>query len=458
MKSHKGNSVPQVEQGRTHYKLGGSTAKRWISCPGSVQLIDSLDVKQKPAGPAAKKGDVGHKYAEMALKQLIQHKLKGTDPNIKFELLTATPNPVFDTPEEQEKYVQWARDYRDVVFENVCENSITKKAYGFETLVTLDKKLQSGGYIDFWLVDIDHRARRRLSIVDYKTGYHEVEVQKNEQLLLYAAAFRAYLVEKGKDIDYVRLVIYQPQSEPEAFKQVTYTIKQLETFTKKALKAAAETYSDKPKLKSGSHCQWCPAQTRCPQYTKEIETQTAIKLIDTKAIKVPQVQLLPKDGVARIALDADRLHAFIDECVAYAINCHENGSPLPGTKVVETKPRRQWLKDTDRIAADLNALDIGVVVKNKPSLIPLTEVEKKLVTKFGPEQAKVFLEPHIGLTNTSKQLVPDTDSRISVETAHDLLVDESTTKERMTNGKGKTNSNGSISNQNGQGQSLLDEI
>lgn len=452
-KAHKGNAVPQVEKGRKHYRLGGSTAKRWINCPGSVQLIDSLDVKQKPAGPAAIKGDVGHTYAEMALRQLIQHKLKGTDPDIKFELLTATPNSAFESPEEQEKFVGWARDYRDVIFENVCENSITNKAYGFETLVTLDQKLQTGGYIDFWLIDIDHRARRRLSIVDYKTGYHEVEVPKNEQLLLYAAAFRAYLLEKGKDIDYIKLVIYQPQSEPEAFKQVTYTVKQLETFTKKALKAAAETYGEKPKLKCGTHCQWCPAQTRCPQYTKQIETQTAIKLIDTKAIKIPQVQLLPKDGVARIALDADRLHAFVDECVAYAINCHEQGIPLPGTKVVETKPRRMWLKDTERIQKDLEALGLRDVVKSKPSLIKLTDVEKQLVKMFGAEQAEVFLDPCIGLTNTSKQLVPDTDQRISVETAHDLLVDESTTKERMTNGKGKDIRGVSHAEEN-----LLDEI
>ena len=48
-----------------HSKYGASSAERWLNCPGSIQLSET--VPPQPSSSAATKGTAAHKLGELAL-------------------------------------------------------------------------------------------------------------------------------------------------------------------------------------------------------------------------------------------------------------------------------------------------------------------------------------------------------------------------------------------------------
>lgn len=399
-------------QTRTHHLLGGSTAAQWVNCPGSA--IFRSKMPPQTASDAAERGTRAHEFCEMVLHDFLEHKRTGSDPDIRAHLLSK----VDDDDMLESVYL-----YRDLIWEHVLKHSITEKAYGFEEEFMASKSLEIGGPCDFWVIGLDDRGRRYGHVVDYKNGYVFVEAKGNPQLAVYSVGLRAFIREHGKDLDYVKASIIQPNGEGDPYRETTFTDKQLDVWEKKFLDAAKVIYVDqKMKLKVGKWCGYCQAQALCPKYSKEVETRSQIALVDAKADleRFPSPDRLTDEQLERVILNADNITDFIKACKSYALTRGLNGNGLPGLKVVNTKGRRVWRDEEDEVARVL--MEAGVENPyREPKLQTITMIEKVLKKLHPTKKIEALMESVCTKSIGSEILVPLDDPRQAVLSHVDLL-------------------------------------
>lgn len=394
------------EAPRSHALLGGSSAHRWTNCPGSCFYIKDLP-PEEPSEHAIK-GTRQHEVCEVVLKDFLDYKINGGS-----ELKIGTELIFFD------EEIEVANIYRNAVWKNVLEESITGKAFGFEDKFTINDDLEMSGYVDFWCVHIDERAKRVLSIVDFKNGMHEVKAEKNAQLAFYAVAARQEFQNHAKDIDKVKAYIIQPKSKVPV-KSVEFTPKELDTWKKKFYDAAETIFiKKKPKFKTGEWCFFCPAKSICPTYSKALSAKTALQLVDPVPEVLPAPDKLSDETLSKIVLNYDAIKNFIDGCYSYAMARHKEGKPLPGLKVVEGATRRKWIENNkDSITYTLKNLGIEAC---EPKLKGIGVIEKALKALVGKEPAEVLMNTYTEKTTPSLTLVPISDERLEVGNNLDLL-------------------------------------
>ena len=381
---------------RKHARLGGSTAARWLNCYASVALCESLP--PQIAGDAAQWGTAVHEISERGLRSFLDYKLTGI--------------PYSPAISADDEATELAESYVQCVWADVLHQSLTGKAYGIEEEVVLDEKLGMYGIVDFWCVHIDDRGKRVLTILDLKTGYHYVDVEKNEQFLFYGLALRQELQNGGKNFDILRTCIFQPRATPgPAFREASYTSKQLETWKSKFLKAAKEIYTGSTKFVAGDHCQWCAGKSVCPTYAKSISDNSSLALLEPDTFQFPKVDMIPDEVLAKLLTYKPKLEDFLDELTKYAINRAQNGTPIPGFKVVSGATRRTWIESTESVAEKL--IDAGMPNPWVSKLVTITAAEKA-----------VGKDALAGCTTTTKPsvvLVPDSDPRPALSGAKELL-------------------------------------
>jgi hypothetical protein len=226
---------------------------------------------------------------------------------------------------------------------------------------------------------------------------------------------------KGKELDYITAVIYQPRCGEEAYKEVTFTNTQLKTWKKKFLKAGAQIFlKKKPIFKVGDHCKWCPAQAICKAYSRQMVSDTDLAIVDTDVV-LPIPEKLDDASLSKIILNADRLEEFLAACRKYGIARYVKGTPIPGTKCVSGIPRRKWKKDEEKIVDGLKKLGVDSPVVSK--LKGITEIEKELKNKFGKETAEKTMKGFCDLSSPSISLVSLDDPRQAVANVESLLTE-----------------------------------
>jgi hypothetical protein len=383
---------------REHSELSLSSSDRWVACPGSIFLIRNIEVP--PAGPEAERGTKVHELCAVLLEDFLKHKLTGSD---------ALGRVLKMQPDYEPEDTENAYNYRDTVWREVLDQSITHKAYGIEEKFVFDEKLDIYGTVDFWCIYIDDRAKRAAVICDYKNGYNYVD-EESGQLKSYACALRQEIRNSGKDIDYVKTCIFQPRCLSAApFRSAQFTVKQLSTWEKKMFKAANQIYvKKKPTFKVGSHCKWCPAKSICKAYAKEIENQTSLALISPDSVVLPAPEVIPDDKLANIVLHADAIEDFLKACKAYCLNRHLSGKPLPGLKAVLGNTRRCWKEDEAKIILGLYALGLkDEDVFQKPKINTITAVEKRV--------GRGKLDDLTTMSEAKPILVPSNDARLEIK-------------------------------------------
>jgi hypothetical protein len=407
------------EEGRRHAILGGSTAHIWTACTGSVALC--RDIPKEAPSESALQGTEGHSIAEIVVEDFLEHKISGSDPGIRSHLTAKSP-----------EMLEAAHSYRDAIWINILEQSITGKAYGLEELVTLDKNLEMYGYVDFWTVFKDDHAKKVLAQVDYKYGYYPVEIKKNPQVAFYLVSMRKELQRSGIDIDYARGAIFQPRKpRGDVYTEVRYTAKQLDAWEKKFFTAAEKIFiTKKTSLKVGEHCKFCPAKNGvCPAYAKHIANKSSLALIDPKkALKtLPSPETLPDETIRNIILIKNELISWVKGISSYGVSRNKAGSPIPGLKLVEGATRRKWPSEDSHERIGEKLKETGLEDPYKPPqkiLKPISQIETEL-KKLGVKDGKKFLDPYVTRTNPTLTLVSEEDSRPKVKNALDILQESS---------------------------------
>jgi hypothetical protein len=299
--------------------VGGSTAKRVLSCPGSIPLV-----QQVPKLPASSFAEEGTRLHELIAKRLNGEPVSG-EPKISQAMALLNE---FDPDHLLEFEVEQMVHFPGI-----------DGAFGS--------------------VDLIGRMGDTAVILDWKFGDGVVvDAEENAQLMFYAAAARSevglqWVFAGAKQIE---MVIIQP---PE-IRRWTTTFERLDRFERE-LRAAVE---DAKTLRAGEHCRWCPAKVICPEVTGA--AQRAV---------VAQLQTLNPAAVGEQLVQAQVLKGYIEDLEKLAYKMLDEGLQVPGWKMVPKQARRQWADESKAKEALLAA---GLTESDVMELRSPAQVEKKL--------------------------------------------------------------------------------
>ena len=295
--------------------VGGSTAKRVISCPASVKLVQQMP--PKPSSEHADRGTLLHNV----IAELLEFDKKPE------QCLGATYKDQVLTQELLDEKIIPALQALDEIDPN------KQMEYMVETRVAFGDFLPGV----FGSTDLLGRRGSRAVVLDWKFGDGvSVDATENPQLLFYAAAAMRtpsaqWVFEGATEIE---CIIVQP---PVIRRWVTDKARVV-SFERELAKAVKQAQQDDAPMQSGEHCRWCAAKPVCPAMTGAVE----------RAIKT-QLQSLPVEQIALQLQQADVIEDYLRDLRALAFQMLEKGVPVPGYKMVAKRGTRQWI-DEDAVA------------------------------------------------------------------------------------------------------------
>jgi len=364
---------------RAHSFVGGSTAKRVINCPASVNLC-------------AKYPNVETTFAAQgtALHEAIDLIFQG-----KTEKDTDVIGLVFNGHEI-------TQDLYDDAIAPALEmwDKLERELGGIQYFN--EKRVVFPGIENaFGTVDIVGTANDRSIVWDWKFGRGvAVTAEWNEQLMYYAyaAAHTAptdQFFDKNKPIE---VFICQPMvRDGEPFTRWTTSWLQLEAFALELKKAVELSQTPEATYKMGSWCKFCQGKTGCPEFNNMVTTVSGITPTEAEA---ELTQWLPY---------ADMMIEWGEAVKQAAHRLLEQGGQIPGWKLVMKRASRDWVDET--AAEDyLRTLPLAPDARYVKKLISPAQAEKALK----PLGIKEIPEELIVKSSSGTTLAPESDKRPAV--------------------------------------------
>ena len=300
--------------------VGGSTAKRVISCPGSVALCDKMP--PKPSSKYADEGTLLHSVMDKILAD-------GVTPE---SLIGMQYEGIALTQELLDEKVYPALKALDEIDPNKEMEYATETRVGF------------GDFLPnvFGSTDLLGRIGKRAFILDWKFGSGvPVGAEDNPQLMFYAAAaMRTPEVQwVFDDCDEIECIIVQPPS----VKRWVTTTKRIKLFEQELATAVKISQMPDAPLNTGDHCRWCAAKPTCPKMTGMAD----------RALQA-QIDILDVAQISSYLKKADMLEQWVADVRSLAHQILEAGKPVPGFKLVAKRATRQWADDDQALVAMMN--------------------------------------------------------------------------------------------------------
>ena len=357
--------------------VGGSTAKRVMSCPGSVALVQKMP--PKPSSEHADRGTLLHD----AISELLNGNENIIGSSYKTQVLT------------QELYDEKIAVALALLDEIDPDKSLI---YEVETRVGFGDLLPGV----FGSTDLIGRIGKKAIVLDWKFGDGViVTAEENEQLMFYAAAAMRTAETKWafEGVDEIELIIVQP---PMVRRWVTdkARIAQFERDLVKAVKAA---HHPDAAIETGDHCRWCAAKPVCPKMTGAVDRALLM-----------QIKQIDVDTLGQCLKNADLLEDWIKDLRGLAMQLLEKNLPVPGYKLVSKQARRKWSDESKAKAALLEmGLKESVVVET--SLMSPAQAEKALKKRFNDLPEGLVKSESSGTT-----MAPESDPRPAILQLGDL--------------------------------------
>lgn len=332
-----------------HAKLGASSAKRWMACPGSVALCEK--VPEGPESPYAKEGTTAHALAQACLENGIYAAVDGVDG-------------VEGATDEMAGHVQ---HFLDAVYA-AAERSERTELYVEKRLTLADDMFGTGDAI---VTDVSVRA---LDVFDYKHGAGVfVETTGNPQLLFYAlAAYRTFPEVRPKRVS---LHIVQPRAGDVPVRSVHIDRLDLLDFEQELMAAAERARQPNAPLATGEHCRWCKAAAVCPKL--ESEALAAAK-DEFGAMAAPTA--MSAQGVGERLRMLPILKTWLKAFEEFATAEAKAGRMPDGFKFVAGSGRRQWNTSTPAV--------IEQAIRAKWPVMPVLSEELKSVAQLEKDIGK----------------------------------------------------------------------
>ncbi len=334
-----------------HATLGASSAKRWMTCPGSVRLSEGLPDSESGH---AREGSAAHALGETCL-------LRREAP---FEYL-GDPAPAEDLAD-----ITVSADMTDAV--DVYVHHIRRQlgdrpleAHMVERRVSLEKlgEWAEGmfGTADFvWYED----GTRTLYVNDYKHGQGvAVEVEDNPQLKYYAVGALLNSGLEFVDMATVRVVvtIIQPRKPHDdgPVRSIEYNAQALLDWSVGELRQAVEATQaeDAPLVPSEDACRFCRAKGICPALRDKAMADAMLDFGPEGIAPHTAMDRLTPEQIATI-LDNDKaIRSWLDGVATLAKASLKQGHDTTGGryKLVAGRSSRSW-KSEDIAATKLYTL------------------------------------------------------------------------------------------------------
>lgn len=340
--------------------IGGSSATRIISCPGSVKLS-----KQLPKQESSSYADQGS-----MLHEVIAKILSGD----------ATAEELIDQEFEHLEHI-FTEDLHDEMIVPALEafDALADEFGDFEFVV--EARCEFGAYIPgaFGTADIIGSNEAATIVLDWKFGRGvPVDAKDNGQLKFYGAA-ATYTKEVADMFDPAKnvvLAVIQPAFDPPlSYWEADMVL--LGAFTEDIKNALVEAATDKAPLCEGDHCRWCPAKALCP-----LKTGLAERTIDEQELDpTSDDYVINIEDLPRYLDMADELSQWIDAIKALGHAELENGTTIEGWKLVAKRQSKSW-NDPDVTVKRMKGMKLKVdQIYNKKLISPAQAV--KLMTKIG---------------------------------------------------------------------------
>jgi len=226
------------------------------------------------------------------------------------------------------------------------------------------------------------RTAKKLTVIDYKTGYVPVEAEGNEQLKIYAHAFAA---KHNLTPASIEGVIISPRLSQIEYAPIHYDPNFFENLHTELTKREG-------RFIVGAHCKNCAALTTC-------------KLFRETAIKYYEPHL--RDGLTSRPEEWQKLIAiarpakkFFEEILDEAKNYLEMGGALDGVGLTKSAGKRAWFREitpaeiADKIGVPLAKLIDPPKIKSPAQAEKLLKKEQKAVLRslvYQPQNLSVNL-------------------------------------------------------------------
>lgn len=372
---------------RAHSAVGGSSAKRVMACPGSVNLCAKYPSK---SSDYAEEGTALHEAIDLILQGKTE---KDTD------VIGLTFNGYEITQDHYDEAIMPALEAFDAL----------DKELGGIDFFNEQRVVFPGIEGAFGTVDIVGTAKDRSLIIDWKMGAGvPVDAEKNEQLLYYAYA-AAHTAPTDKFFDKhkpIEMFIIQPRSmDGEPFSRWMTTWMQLEAFALDLKRAVERSQEPDPPFALGPHCRFCAAKTGCPLYTGQVQ---AIGQMSREQLEAELAEWLPwADTMIKWGNDVkDMAHALL-----------ESGGVIAGHKLVNKRAMRKWT-DEEKAIKYFAKIGLPAADRHVKKMISPAQAETALKRNSLP----AILPEHLVKSESSgTTLAPESDKRPAVLVAGGAL-------------------------------------
>ena len=349
-------------------KLSPSAAERWMACPGSHYVAQT--VPPLASTSAADEGTLAHAYAAWALYNAL---LLVYPDAIRVEKAPPEPEDALATDD----MLSGAQTYAEAV---LCALS------GHGGLSYFGIEVPLGGFDDKVSGRADFVAKTSdgtLFVVDYKFGGSPVPAANNPQLWIYAALAADTLSADAKK--YV-VGIVQPRAVTSDFMTSAAVWDTRDDLGRERFDKAVDAayFADETTLRApGDHCRWCPARSICLAAVAE-----PLLLACTAAGQAEATKDATDEQIGRwlTAIKAvDKVSADLARIARARISA---GSDIPGWRISYRK-KLDWDVHTDGVeeqAAEIAAkigVDPSELIKTElrsPSEMKKTVASEKLAT------------------------------------------------------------------------------
>ena len=312
-----------------HSPLGGSSAARFLACPGSVNFSKGM-----PNGSSeyAKLGTAAHALAEKCLRkrveawEYIQEYFEGVEVDS-------------DMAEAVQVYLDYAASiYMDASRKLLKEQKDYTNLYSAFEYPFFAESLHPlmRGYVDCVFLNV---PARELHIIDYKHGIGVVTPAKGNIQLMYYAAGVLEVEDLWGRVDTVKMTIVQPRAYHFEGPIRTATIAEddLRGWVHGTLVPGMKAAEISTQTQTGQHCRFCPARSKACPAMVENDRKVAKMINEWENDRELSEDFL---GSTLTMLDtADiRKKALKDEALARL----NDDKKVPGWKLVTGKSRRVW--------------------------------------------------------------------------------------------------------------------
>lgn len=389
-----------------HSKIGASSSKRWLTCPGSIPL--SKDIPNR-GSTYAMEGTAAHQLAEMCLNEELDAQYFVATNSI----ITVRDNGAeypFPVTQEMADAVQV---YLDFVRDGEPFDTLVEVKFH---LADLHEGLFGTADCVQWFAD-----EAKLRVIDYKHGQGTpVEAVGNPQGMYYALGALTTLRFPARVVE---IVIVQPRC-PHAdgpIRSWTIGVDELLDWQAdlldgvKRVEIASREHGnsgrwDQDFLAAGDHCKFCPAAGvpgRCSAIDGKQQQLARVEF-------EPMVQYDPVK-LAQALNDMPAVEARIKAIREFAYAEAEAGRAPPGYKLVDKRATRKW-RDED-VAHDV-MLRVGL--ERGDLFAPSKMLSPAQIEKLLPKDKRNILEELTVKESSGHTLAPAGDKRAAVKQSAQL--------------------------------------